>query len=445
MDAYDKAVNPARTPAQLILLMCAAEVLSMAGAVTFPALLPTFIDVWSLSTTDAGWINGIYFAGYLVAVPVLVSLTDRLPPRRIYLFCLMLSALANLGFATITDSFWAAMLFRALGGIGLAGSYMPGLKLLTDHLEHIRPGHDNSRAVAFYTASFGIGTSLSFFMAGEIAAQWDWQTAFAVTVAGPLLGALLSVALLPRTDPRPHQAPSTHLLDFRPVLRCRAAMGYVFAYAVHNFELFAYRSWMVAFLVFAAATHPGQGMLLSATAWAAIANLFGLPSSVLGNELSRRIGRHRAITIIQWTSAALACSVGFAAGAPFWVVVALVMIYGWTITGESSSVTAGVVAAAPEGYRGATMAVHSSIGFLGSFAGPLLFGVALDLTSISGAGGDSISSWGWAFACSGAVVALGPVALAVFRDRQETGHRSTHRERAGSGPASANEAPPRER
>ncbi len=414
-------MSRASTPVQLILLMCAAEVLSMVGAVTFPALLPTFIDIWNLSKTDAGWINGIYYAGYLAAVPVLVSLTDRMPPRRIYLFCLVLSALASLGFATVTAGFWTAMLFRALGGIGLAGSYMPGLKLLTDHLEHVRPGHDNSRAVAFYTSSFGIGTSLSFFMAGEIAVQSDWQTAFAVTVAGPLLGALLSVALLPRKDPRPHQAPSTHLLDFRPVLRCRAAMGYVFAYTVHNFELFIYRSWMVTFLVFAAATHPGQGMLVSATAWAAIANLLGLPSSVLGNELSHRIGRHRAITIIQWTSAALACGLGFAAGAPFWVVVTLIMIYGWTITGESSSVTAGVLAAAPERYRGATMAVHSSIGFIGSFAGPLLFGVVLDLTSINSAGGESISSWGWAFAFSGAVVALGPIALAVSRNKRETG------------------------
>ena len=407
-----------RTPTaiQLIVLMCVAEVLSMASGATFPALLPTFIDEWSLSKTDAGWISGIYFAGYLVSVPVLVSLTDRMAPRRIYLFCLGLSALASLGFATVTDGFWSAMLFRTLAGIGLAGAYMPGLKLLTDHLEHLRPGHDNSRAVAFYTSSFGIGTSLSFFMAGEIATAWNWQTAFGVTIAGPVLGGLLSVALLPREDPRPHQAPSTHLLDFRPVLRCRAAMGYVLAYTVHNFELFAYRSWMVAFLVFAASTHPGQGMLLSATAWAAIANLVGLPSSVLGNELSRRIGRPRAITIIQWTSAALACGIGFAAGAPFWVVVVLIIIYGCTITGESSSVTAGVVAAAPAGYRGATMAVHSSIGFIGSFAGPLMFGVALDLSSVSGVGGDTISSWGWSFAFSGAVVALGPIALAVLRD-----------------------------
>lgn len=414
-------MSRAPTPVQLVVVMCVAETLSMVGAVTFPALLPTFIDLWHLSNTDAGWINGTYYAGYLVAVPVLVSLTDRMPPRRIYFASLVLTALASLGFTTLAGGFWTAMLFRTLAGIGLAGSYMPGLRLLTDHLEQVRPHQDYSRAVAFYTASFGIGTSLSFFMAGEIAARWNWQTAFAVATAGPLLGALLSGILFPRKDPRPRRPPSTHLLDFRPVLRCRAAMGYVLAYTAHNFELFIYRSWMVTFLVFAAATRPGQTTLLSATAWVAIANLFGLPSSVLGNELARRIGRHRAITIIQWGSAVLACGIGFAAAAPFPVVLALVLVYGWTITGESSAVTAGVLAVAPAGYRGATMAVHSSVGFAGAFAGPLLFGVALDLAGSAGAGGDSISSWGWAFVLSGSVVALGPIALAALRDDRASG------------------------
>jgi len=394
--------------------MCVAEIFSMLGAVTFPALLPQFVDLWHLSKTDAGWINGIYYAGYLLAVPVLVSLTDRVAPRPIYLFSLALGALSSLGFATATDGFWSAMVFRALGGIGLAGSYMPGLKLLSDHLEHLGPGRDHSRAIAFYTSSFGIGTSLSFFVAGEAAQMWGWQTAFGIAVAGPVLAIVVSIALLPAKDPRPHQAPSTHLLDFRPVLRCKPAMAYVLAYTVHNFELFAYRSWMVAFLVYAASTTPGQGTLIAATSWAAIANLLGLPASVLGNEFARRIGRHKAITIITLISAVLACVLGFSAELPFWIVVSLVLVYGLTITGESSSVTAGVVGAAPEGYRGATMAVHSCIGFTGAFAGPLMFGVALDLTSATGVGGETTASWGWAFALSGAVIALSPLFILVL-------------------------------
>ena len=66
----------------------------MLGVAAFPALLPTFIGEWQLTKTDAGWINGIYFAGYLAAVPVLVSLTDRVSPRNIYTLCLVLTALS---------------------------------------------------------------------------------------------------------------------------------------------------------------------------------------------------------------------------------------------------------------------------------------------------------------------------------------------------------------
>ena len=57
---------------------------------------------------------------------------------------------------------------------------LPGLKQLTDHLENLAPGADHSRTVAFYTSSFGIGSSLSFFTAGEVATLWNWQAAFAV-------------------------------------------------------------------------------------------------------------------------------------------------------------------------------------------------------------------------------------------------------------------------
>ena len=35
----------------------------MAGVFAFPALLPTFVDEWSLTKTQAGWISGVYFGG----------------------------------------------------------------------------------------------------------------------------------------------------------------------------------------------------------------------------------------------------------------------------------------------------------------------------------------------------------------------------------------------
>ena len=102
--------------------------------------------------------------------------------------------------------------------------------------------------------------------------------------------------------------------------------------------------------------------------------------------------------------------------------VALAAVYGVTVTGDSASITAGVIAAAPNGYLGATMAVYSCIGFMGAFAGPLMFGVVLDLAGTSGAGGgaggETVASWGGAFAFTGMVVALGPLALALVREKR---------------------------
>ena len=94
----------------------------MAGVFSFPAILPELAREWDLTNTKAGWINGIYFAGYTLAVPFLASLTDRVDARGIYVTFAAVASLASIGFATIAQGFWTALVFRALGGLGLDGS-----------------------------------------------------------------------------------------------------------------------------------------------------------------------------------------------------------------------------------------------------------------------------------------------------------------------------------
>jgi len=408
----------ANSPKTLLIAMCAAEIGSMLGIATFPSLQPELIKLWGLSNTQVGWVNGVYFLAYLLAVPVLVSLTDRVPPRRIYAISMFIAGLSGFGFAWIADGFWSAMIFRAMGGIGLAGSYMPGLKLLSDHLEKMAPGEDTSRAVAFYTSSFGIGSALSYFFAGEIASAWGWQTAFVIAGVGPMVGLTIAYVTLPKSDPRP-SAPDTHLLDFRPVLKCREAMGFVLAYTAHNFELFAMRAWIVSYLVFAAALRPSSESFIAATTIAAAVNLLGMPASVYGNEVARRIGRVRTIIIIMTISAAMGLCIGFSAHLPFWVVIGAFLVYGVTITADSSAITAGVVQAAPKGYKGATMAVHSSIGFMGSFLGPLAFGAMLDATGYgTRANAEDVMPWVAAFSMTALVLVLGGGAVAILSGKR---------------------------
>ena len=74
------------SPVYLVAIVCAAQVLVQIGAFFWPALLPGMMRLWSLNNSEAGWITAIFYAAYIVSVPVLVTLTDRLDAKHVYLF-----------------------------------------------------------------------------------------------------------------------------------------------------------------------------------------------------------------------------------------------------------------------------------------------------------------------------------------------------------------------
>lgn len=398
------------SPATLTLVMCLSEVLTMAGTMTVPALLPVFIDDWRLSTAEAGWLGGVAHLGYVLAVPVLLGLTDRLDSRWIYLCSTALTVLSCAGFALAADGFWSGLLFRMLGGVGLAGTYMPGLRILSDHISGTRAG----RCMSFYTASYGIGVAGSTLAAGFVAGAGDWRTAFWLAAALTLAALLLALILVPRTVPKAEDAPPSlaALFDFRPVLRNRPAMGYILGYTAHNWELFGCRGWLVAFLAFAAGAPPGQ-VPAHITTLATIVLMVGVAASILGNEAAQRWGRNRFLTIIMLASAAIAAMMGFAAALPFWMLAALALVYGCTITADSASLTVGMVGAAGAGRRGAAMAMHSLFGFAGAFFAPIVFGLALE----SAGGPESVAGWGAGFLTLAVAVAMGPLFLKILGNR----------------------------
>lgn len=387
-----------------VLAMCAAEVLGMLSISSFPALVPVFQTDWDLTNTEIGWISGIYFAGYVAGAPLLASLTDRIDARRVVLASLALGAAASLGYALMADGFWSALVLRALQGVGLAGTYMPGLKALSDRTE----GPKQSRYVSFYTASYGIGAALSYLITGWIAEAADWRWAFGATAFGSVAAFAVFAAILPAGDAARPREPGPALLDFRPVLRNRAALVFILGYCGHNWELFAFRAWMVAYLVYSSGAQAQT--LVSATTIAAAVTLIGVPASILGNELTLRLGRRRAILLVTATAVAVSLIVGISAEISYALVVALCFAYGILTIGDSAALTAGTVAAAAPGARGATLAMHASIGTAGAVIGPLAVGVVLDA-----AGADAALAWTLAFATMGVGSAFAFLALAQSR------------------------------
>ena len=269
--------NPAFVKARrLVAAVCAAQVLVQIGAFFWPALLPGMVPLWQLTNSEAGWITAIFYGAYMVSVPVLVTLTDRVDPKRVYLFGVGATVAGHVLFAVLADGFWSALLTRALTGMGWAGTYMTGLKLLSDQVD----AKMMSRAVTGHAAS------------------------------------------------------------------------------------------------------------------------------IAGNEAAIRFGRRRLITAAMIASIVIGGGIGFAGASSYAVASALLVLYGIVIWLDSSSLTAGAAGTAEPSRRGATLAVHSMLGYAGGFVGPLLIGWILDFS-----GGMSRNGWGFAFM---GIALLMSVALAVF-------------------------------
>ena len=379
--------------------MCVGQLGSLLPHVVVPSILAAFlIPEWHLSGAQAGLLAGSGAAGYMLTVPVLATLTDRIDARKILMAGSALSALGTLLFGIFASGLWSGAVFNAVAGVGFAGAYMPGLKALTDRLA---PG-DSSRAVTLYTSSFSLGVGLSFLVAQLVAENWGWRTAFLVTAIGPIV--MLSVCLLLRpVQPKPAQG---RLLDFAPVFRNTKAMGFVLGYGAHCFELYGIRTWLVAFWTFVTVKN-GHSSVFTPIVVSVVFSLLAMPASIFGNELALRFGRHRAITAVMVSSAVVALLIGVFADKSPWVLLPLIVVYAFTVPADSGALTSGMTMAADLNYRGATMAMHSTVGFSLSALGAWGLGVALDA-----AGGPlSSSAWTAAFSVLAAGVLLGPVAL----------------------------------
>ena len=388
---------------RLVWAMCVGQVGNLLPHVVVPAVMVQHLmPVWGMSSTQAGLLAAAYACGYMVAVPGLTALTDRLDARRILFWGSLCSALSTLAFACFANSWWSGMVFWAMAGASFAGAYMPGLRALTDRLGQA----DASRSITLYTASYSMGVGFSFLVSQLLAQSCGWRWAFAITALGPLYMVVVAWKMAPR---QPVVVPG-HLLDIRPVLRNRPAMAYILAYGAHCFELYGFRTWIVAFWAFVVARH--SGLQLPDPMWVSfVASLLAMPASILGNELCLRFGRQRALTWIQLASGLTALLVAWGADGSPWLLLGLLVVYAVTVPADSGSLTAGMMSHAQPSFKGLTLALHSTVGFGLSALSGWLLGLALDAHG----GIQEPQAWTAAFAVLAMGIFLGPWALRLSK------------------------------
>ena len=394
-------------PKRLLIAICVCCIMSMIGITLWPVFLVQLRDVWELSNSQIGWISGAYFVGYVVATPLLVGLTDFLDSRLIFLSGCVSSFLGCLGFAFLANDFLSALVTYTLMGAGLAGTYMPGLQILNARLS------DDFRvkAVPWYTSSFGLGSGISFLVMGYLLAYSNYTVAALLGAIGALASGVYVYFFVSPIRPTLslNKGVDRHPLDLRPAFRKPKAMGYIFAYSAHTYELFAFRSWSFALFVFLGDRAESTLNFSQIATIFAFLTILGMVASTTGAKLCLMFGRHRSISWIGSLTALLAVACSLLISAPLWLSLGILCVYNVAIMFDSGSLTAGTVSVSDPEDRGALLAVHSMIGFAGGAIGAPVIGYTLDIAG----GEENLLAWSLALLLMG----IGSFLVSIIQSR----------------------------
>ena len=305
--------DPAVSERAWLAAVCASELGTLLVFSNFSALLPLLQREWDLSNSQAGLIVSFYQFGYIGAVMILATLTDYMPPRRIYLWSAFWMAAASFAFAFWAQGFLSAVILRGAVGLGFAGTYMPGMRMVAERFASGRRGF----AMGCYIGTFTLGTSLSLLLTGWANGHWGWRAAFALTAVGPLAAGVIGWLILPRTmaaaPPAQRPLPAEKRVErLGPVLQNRAALRLITAYAAHTFELMGMRGWIVPFFtasLIASGAELVEANQRAALAASAVLAIGALPHPFSG-LLSDRFGRAMPISALMLLSACCSFAIG---------------------------------------------------------------------------------------------------------------------------------------
>ncbi len=395
-----------------LLLLCLAQLFIMLVFMNTSAILPVLSREWGLNNTEAGTLISVYQLGYIASAVVLSALTDRFDTKRIFLLSACWSGAANLLFALFAHDYASALVLRGLTGIGMGGTYMPGLKVVAEKF----PSHERGRAIGIYVGALVLGASLSLAVTGTITSFVGWRGAFLWDSAGVLCGILLALPVFRGYRPLIHE--KTADTGFRTeIVRNRPAFLMILGYGAHMWEMYGMRNWLASFFTAALVR---QGMARgTATGWAAAAAALivgiGTFSTAVTGTISDRLGRTRTVTLVMAASAALSFTFGWLAGFNTYLLLAIGLVYGYLIVAESPVFSTGLTELVVPGYLGTAMGMQSLVGYSLGMVSPTVFGWALDLCRgwepLPGVSGD----WGIAFATAGIGGLAGPFFMYLLR------------------------------
>ncbi len=388
----------------MLVVLSLAELLGMSLWFAASAVSPALRGIWGLSVSEAAWLTTIVQLGFVAGtgVTAVLNLADIIAARTLFAISALLGAAANAAILG-APGYESALVLRFLTGFFLAGVYPPAMKMIATWFRASR-----GLAIGTIVGALTIGKATPYLI--RSIPQVGLRPVILAASVGAVAAALI-VLIGYREGPYPFAARAFSWGHVGEVARIREWRLATTSYLGHMFELYAFWTWIPAFLAASIAAESGgrfrMSRFVSLLAFATIA--IGGAGSVWGGLFADKRGRERLVTI-SLVMSGLCCAIsGLVFGQALWLLGALAMTWGFFVIADSAQFSTLVTEAVPPYAVGTALTMQTSLGFLLTM---LPMQVLPRLAAIVG--------WRWSFA----VLALGPlVGIAAIKRLRELRRR----------------------
>ena len=379
---------------RVLTLLGFSELLGMSLWFSASAITPQLRSIWGLTTAEAGWLTTIVQLGFVcgTAVAAILNLADVVPAGRLFSVSALLGAVANAAILA-APGFPPALALRFLTGFFLAGVYPPAMKMTASWFQKER-----GFAIGVIVGALTVGKATPYLV--RAIPHVGVRQVVLTSSVGALIAAIL-VATTYRDGPFPFASRPFSWNQVRDVVRVREWRLATGSYLGHMFELYAFWTWIPAFLAasVAASERVRAPRLISLLAFTTIA--IGGAGSVWGGLFADKRGRERLVSISLFMSGSCCLLSGVLFGGPIWVLGALAMTWGFFVIADSAQFSTLVTESVPPHTVGTALTIQTSIGFL-------LTMLPMQLVPLIA----QRAGWRWGFV----ILALGPLAgIAAIR------------------------------
>jgi MFS family permease len=366
-----------RFRALFILSICI--VLSMTTWFSATAVIPKLQSIWNLTPTLSAWLTiGVQLGFVLGAIgSSIVSLSDVISSKKLMIYGSIGAAAANLGLLLV-ESAYLAIFFRVMTGVFLALVYPPSLKLISTWFTRGR-----GLALGALVGSITLGSAAPHFI--NAIGGLGWELVVVSTTLATLSGALI-IGLFVHEGPFPYPRAPFHLGRIGQVFKNRGILLASLGYFGHMWELYAMWAWFLTFtqmsFIELNIDNPSAASFFT---FAAIG--MGALGCIVGGILGDRWGRTATTSLMMCISGSCALLAGFVYDGPLWMLIALGLIWGFTVVADSAQFSTIVTELGDPMYVGTALTMQLGIGFM-------LTVITIWLLPLAA---DNLNSWQWVF------------------------------------------------